>query len=346
MWRVVSENDSWERKADVMAGNYDGLARMLVLNIGGKSNVTSVSHCGTRLHFVLKDEGQANTELIQSLDGVVTVLRENGEYQIVVGNHAPEVYESVLRTGKMEELGVSFADGQPAPAESRRSRYAWLIGLLVFAIIETAGITLLGIPLNVGTFVAMVLGAVCGSVICEAWDRHRKKVKSAAANRQSDTDADQAPAIRSEVLGAPVQGRIISLADLSDEAFASGVLGKGLGFEPEDGRLYAPCDGEITTFFPTGHAIGIHSDGGADILIHVGLGTVKLNGQGFAPKKQQGDRTKKGELLLEFEPGTIREAGMSIETPMIISNSEMYADIVLTKKASAKQGDMVIETKV
>lgn len=335
-----------------MVGNYDGLARMLVLNIGGKDNVESVSHCATRLHFVLKDEGQANTDLIQSLDGVVSVVREDGQYQIVIGNHVPEVYESVLRVGKMEELGTAGPAGkQSDAAHDKHSRYAWLIGLLIFAVIETAGIMILNIPLNVGTFVAMVAGAVCGSLLCEAWDRRRNRAHdngSTDSRRQEENGnrKQQEAAVRPEGIVAPVKGRVIPLDELSDEAFASGVLGKGLGFEPAEGKLYAPCDGEITTFFPTGHAIGIHSDNGADILIHVGLGTVKLNGRGFAPKKQQGDRTKKGELLLEFELDVIRGAGLSIETPLIVSNSEMYREITVKQKEAVESGEVVIETEV
>lgn len=336
----------------IMAENYDGLARMLVLNIGGKDNVESVSHCATRLHFVLKDEGQANTDLIQSLDGVVSVVRENGEYQIVVGNHAPEVYESVLRVGKMEELGVAdAAERRDAAAHEKHSRFAWLVGLLVFAVIETAGMTILDIPLNVGTFLAMVAGAVCASLLCDAWERRRNKAHGnglADSGRQEENGNrnQQAATVRPEEIFAPVKGKAIPLEELSDEAFASGVLGKGLGFEPMEGKLYAPCDGEITTFFPTGHAIGIHSDNGADILIHVGLGTVKLNGEGFTPKKQQGDRTKKGELLLEFEPDVIRDAGLSTETPLIVSNSEMYQEIAVKQKEHVEAGEVVVETKV
>ena len=330
-----------------MAGNYDGLARMLVLNIGGKDNVVSVSHSTTDLLFVLKDVGQANTDLIQSLDGVVSVVRGEGQYQIRIGSHVPEVYESVLRTGKMEELGTAHAGGQQDALEKRRrSIGAWLVGLLVFVAIEALGIVLLDIQINAGTILVMLLGLACGTLLGELWDRRQKKLARGQGGAGTDSSGHKpSPSARSEEIVAPIKGRVIPLEQLSDDAFASGVLGKGLGFEPAEGKLYAPCSGEITTFFPTGHAIGIHSDNGAEILIHVGLGTVKLKGKGFSPKKQQGDRTEKGELLLEFELDSIREAGLSVETPMVISNSGMYKEIVISQKSEVEPGDLVITTE-
>ena len=122
-----------------------------------------------------------------------------------------------------------------------------------------------------------------------------------------------------------------------DEAFSSGALGQGVAILPSEGKLYAPCDGEVVTFFPTGHAIGMVSDGGAEILIHVGMDTVKLDGEGFTPKVAQGAKVKKGDLLLEFDIAKITGAGYSVLTPVIISNTADYADVVPTdaKKVAA-----------
>lgn len=103
-----------------------------------------------------------------------------------------------------------------------------------------------------------------------------------------------------EVIASPLKGSVIKLMDVKDEVFASEAMGKGLAIEPEEGLVYAPADGVITTFFPTGHAIGITTDQGAELLIHVGMDTVEMNGDGFEPQKKQDDRVKKGELLLKF----------------------------------------------
>ena len=145
-----------------------------------------------------------------------------------------------------------------------------------------------------------------------------------------------------EEIAAPLNGDIIPLNEVPDEAFSSGALGKGLAILPAKGELFAPFDGEITTFFPTGHAIGIQSEDGAELLIHVGVDTVKLNGDGFTPKRRQGDRIKKGDLLLEFDIEKITKAGYSVLSPVIITNSDDYADVILADELSASYGQTII----
>jgi PTS system beta-glucosides-specific IIC component len=160
--------------------------------------------------------------------------------------------------------------------------------------------------------------------------------------------ADKAPAAsagsaaKGGTVAAPVTGNVIALSDVKDEAFSSGAMGQGLGIEPTEGKVYAPVDGEITTFFPTGHAIGITGDNGAEILIHVGMDTVELNGKGFTPKKKQGDHVKKGELLLEFDMNVIKEAGYSTVTPVIVTNSDDFADIIPANPGSITHGQDAI----
>ena len=102
-------------------------------------------------------------------------------------------------------------------------------------------------------------------------------------------------------IAAPVSGKVMDLSETPDEVFASGALGQGVAIEPAEGKVYAPCDGTVTTFASTCHAIGLTSDTGVEILIHVGMDTVDMNGDGFSPKKKEGDSVKKGELLLEFD---------------------------------------------
>lgn len=126
----------------------------------------------------------------------------------------------------------------------------------------------------------------------------------------------------------PIEGKVVALDTIQDQTFASGVMGKGIAILPEKGQVVAPVDGEITTFFPTGHAIGITADNGMEILIHVGMDTVKLEGKYFTPKAKQGDRVKQGDLLLEFDIDGIRDEGYNLETPVIVTNSDNYLDVV------------------
>ena len=143
-------------------------------------------------------------------------------------------------------------------------------------------------------------------------------------------------------VASPMKGNVKALAESEDEAFASGALGEGLAIEPTEGKLYAPFDGEIVTFFPTGHAIGLKSADGVELLIHLGMDTVKLNGEGFTPKAKQGDHVKKGDLLLEFDIAKIKAAGYSIVSPVIVTNTDDYADVIPTDAATVNAGDEAI----
>jgi PTS system beta-glucosides-specific IIC component len=194
-----------------------------------------------------------------------------------------------------------------------------------------------------GAIIAVVvtLAALVAGIVMELIFYKDGPVKKAADKAPAAASAD-AGAAKGGVVAAPVTGNVIALSDVKDEAFSSGAMGQGLGIEPTEGKVYAPIDGEITTFFPTGHAIGITSDNGIEILIHVGMDTVELNGKGFTPKKKQGDRVTKGELMLEFDMNLIKEAGYSTVTPMIITNSEDFADIIPAEPGSITHGQDAI----
>lgn len=150
----------------------------------------------------------------------------------------------------------------------------------------------------------------------------------------------------SEEIVAPIKGQIVSLKDVKDEVFSSGAMGQGIAIEPSEGKVYAPADGVITTFFPTKHAIGLTSNHGAEILIHVGMDTVSMEGKGFDAKKEQGDRVKKGDLLLEFDIDAIKAAGHPVTTPVIVTNAKDYVDIVETEEKDVNCGDCLIQTAI
>ena len=119
-------------------------------------------------------------------------------------------------------------------------------------------------------------------------------------------------------------------------------MGQGIAIEPMEGKLTAPADGTISAFFPTGHASGMTTEDGAEILMHVGMDTVKLEGKYFTPKAKQGDRVKKGQVLLEFDIQKIKKAGYSTVTPVLITNSDQYTDIVPTDAKQANRGDTIL----
>ncbi|KAF1299220.1 PTS beta-glucoside transporter subunit IIABC [Enterococcus sp. JM4C] len=143
-------------------------------------------------------------------------------------------------------------------------------------------------------------------------------------------------------LTAPIQGEIIPLSEVKDEAFAAGLLGKGIAIIPENGNVYAPADGEVTTLFPSRHALGIITDDGIEILIHIGMDTVNLKGEFFTPYVTQGDRVTKGQLILQFDKEAIIDAGYSVVTPIIISNTKEFLDVIETDKVNVLNTDTLL----
>ena len=145
-----------------------------------------------------------------------------------------------------------------------------------------------------------------------------------------------------EIIAAPIKGSLKQLGDIEDAAFSSGAMGKGIAIAPAEGKVFAPADGTITAFFATGHAIGLTTDKGAEIIIHVGMDTVKLDGKGFEPKVKQGDKVKKGDLLLEFDIDYITAQGYSVDTPVIITNTTKYDEVIPTEATIAAVGNTLI----
>ncbi len=264
-----------------MADLYDDLAEIIVRNVGGRDNIISITHCITRLRFELKDESKANTDVLKSTYGIVTVIKSGSQYQIVIGKDVISVYNSVCKVSDMKDKQKNITE---------------------------ANIT---------------------------------EVKySADATEKLFNNTVEKTVI--ERLVAPCDGVVKDITEAEDEVFSSGILGTGIVIVPDEGRIHAPCDGIITSFFSTGHAIGIHSIEGSEILIHIGTDTVKLDGKGFVKKKTQGDKVSKGEILLEFDIEMLENEGYSISTPMIITNSDEYTDIIIEKFGKVKKGEEIL----
>lgn len=154
-----------------------------------------------------------------------------------------------------------------------------------------------------------------------------------------------APAAKDTVLSACLNGTVVPLADVKDEAFASGVLGNGIAIEPSDGELVAPADGEISSTFETHHAVGMTTADGAELLMHIGIDTVKLGGKHFTYLVNDGDKVKKGQPLIRFELEAIKAEGYPVTTPVIVCNTDDYAAVEAKSSGTVKQGDALLELK-
>ena len=148
--------------------------------------------------------------------------------------------------------------------------------------------------------------------------------------------------LEKEMIYSPLKGEFKLLKDAEDAAFASGALGKGAAVVPTEGKVVAPADGTIVTLFPTNHAIAIETNSGAELLIHVGLDTVQLDGKYFYPKVKEGDTVKTGDLMLEFDIDEIKKAGYVLTTPVIVTNTDEFLDVIEIDKENIKFGEELI----
>ena len=163
---------------------------------------------------------------------------------------------------------------------------------------------------------------------------------------QEETTGNIPAALQNETLVTPIVGDVVALADVNDPVFSSGAMGQGIAVKPSQGVVYAPADAEVSIAFPTGHAFGLKTTDGAEVLIHVGIDTVTMNGEGFEAKVAQGDKVKAGDILGTFDSNKIAAAGLDDTTMVIVTNTADYASVAPVATGSVAKGDAVIEVKI
>lgn len=188
----------------------------------------------------------------------------------------------------------------------------------------------------------IVISMVVGFVLTMIFYKDKEKVEEVMEIVEENNNEVKSNSLKKVVISSPIKGETIKLEDIEDAAFATGVLGQGLAIKPTEGKVVAPVSGEITTLFPSLHAIGITSDEGVEILIHVGLDTVQLEGKGFKAHVKQGDKIVKGQELVTFDIDFIQESGYSIVTPVVVTNYNDYFEIAATESKSLELGDKAI----
>ncbi len=144
------------------------------------------------------------------------------------------------------------------------------------------------------------------------------------------------------VITSPMRGSVVALDAVPDATFAAGVLGQGVAIKPNEGRVVAPVDAEVTTIFPTGHAVALRTDDGIDVLIHVGINTVSMEGKGFIKHVENNQRVAAGDLLIEFDIDAIKQAGLSTVSPIVIPNANEFAHVTATDAAKVAYGEELL----
>lgn len=187
--------------------------------------------------------------------------------------------------------------------------------------------------------VTMLVGLGVAFAIAYTWGYQDRETLPLPAV-EVDQTADQ-PALAEETLYSPLNGTVVDLSAVSDPVFSSGAMGQGLAIKPEDNTLYSPVDGKVEIVFETGHAYAITSTQGAEILLHIGIDTVSMAGDGFAPLVTAGQMVKKGDLLGQFDSTKIAQAGLDDTTMIIVTNSNEYHNINLLAQGKVAVGDQL-----
>ena len=193
----------------------------------------------------------------------------------------------------------------------------------------------------VGIAITMILAFIVTMILYKE-ETPKQEEKETLITEKKQQESCENKMVKQLEIASPIKGTVLKLEKMKDDAFASGVLGKGAAIIPEEGKVYAPADGVITALFPTLHAIGMQADNGLELLIHIGLDTVQLNGEGFQAMVKQGDRVKKGQLLVTFDKEFIESKGFCLETPVLVTNSDDFLEVIETKQIEISPGDCLI----
>lgn len=210
-----------------------------------------------------------------------------------------------------------------------------------------------------GAIIASIVGFIAGFILQALFGKNAvddPEVAAAAApapvaDQVYDDDQTQGAQPQTQniqyntatTLAAPVSGKAVPLASIKDEVFASGAMGKGAAIEPNEGQIVAPADGKVLMTYPTGHAIGIQTKDGAEVLIHIGMDTVELQGKGFETLVKKDQLIQKGQVLVKFDLAAIKKAGYETTIPMVVTNSKNYHDIVQVREGPVNVGDEILK---
>ncbi len=274
--KLYTRKDMENRKN---ASNVDMTSALILKGLGGKSNISDLDCCATRLRVTVRDSSKVADSLLKK-SGASGVIHKGNGLQVIYGPQVSVIkshLDDFLETPQSDDLSSIFADDASISAEKN---------------------------ITVG-------------------EKHKKSLS----------------------LYAHLNGTIIPLKNVDDEAFSTGILGDGVAIEPSDGNLYAPCNGKIDSIFDTKHAVNIISDDGAEILLHIGINTVRLGGKFFKSYVSDGQTVKQGDLLISFDLEKIKDAGYDITTPIIVCNSDDYSAINVVAQNKVKVGDKIIDIR-
>lgn len=313
------------------------------VTVGNYANLGYDTFTGLQASAVFSQAGAAFGVFLKTKDKELKGVSASAALTGLFGITEPAIYGVNLRLKKPMICGcIAGAVGGAVGGAFRAVSWGYnMPGIATLPAYFKAGHATQFIGLLLSILVAFVLGTVL-TIIVGFEDNASDNTANDSENSEADIEADNENAAAKitnavpSALSAPVTGNVIPVNQVKDEAFASEAMGKGVGIQPENGKVYAPFDGSIDAVFPTGHLVGMSDVNGTQILIHIGIDTVKLEGRGFELKVAQGDKVKKGDLLVEFDKKLLEKEGYDSTVMFIVSDPTQNVNVHEGRKEAVK----------
>ncbi|WP_054950331.1 beta-glucoside-specific PTS transporter subunit IIABC [Numidum massiliense] len=291
---------------------------------------------------VFAQAGAALGVLLKSKQQKVRAIAAPATIAGIFGITEPAVYGVTLPHKEPFIMGaIAGAVGGAISGMSGAASKSFAVpGLASLPVFYGEGFGMFVVAIVVSFFLAAVLTYLFGYKDVEE-DAQSEQSKGQGKNGQGKGE-NHTGIMESTIISSPFSGKVVPLEEVKDAVFSSQGMGKGLAVVPSEGHVHAPVKGKVTTVFPTGHAFGIRSDSGVEILIHIGIDTVQLEGQYFSPKVKQGDTVEKGQLIATCDLEAIAKEGYDLTTPIVITNTNDYLDIVSVDPATVNVGDRLL----
>ena len=323
----------------VMFGMHWALVPLAILDVATNGSSTILS---AAILPCFTQTGVLGAIMLKTKEEKVRTISMPAFISSIFGVTEPAIYGVTLpmKTPFYISCGVSGLMGAAMMALDIKTYSIGGLGVFVFP-------SLIGPDGNLSKVIFAIIIAIVGGVLAfliQLFVRVPNLYGGGAAKVEEKAE-EAAPApkeIQQEIIASPLIGNVVPLDQVPDQVFASGAMGKGIAIDPTDGVVVAPAKATVNLVFPTGHAIGLTTENGVELLIHIGMDTVSLAGKGFKTYVEAGDVVEAGQKLIEFDLATIRDAKLPVITPVIVTNTADFDDVLTTKEARVNTGDYLL----
>ena len=323
----------------VMFGMHWALVPLAILDVATNGSSTILS---AAILPCFTQTGVLGAIMLKTKEEKVRTISMPAFISSIFGVTEPAIYGVTLpmKTPFYISCGVSGLMGAAMMALDIKTYSIGGLGVFVFP-------SLIGPDGNLSKVIIAIIIAIVGGVLAfliQLFVRVPNLYGGGVAKVEEKAE-EAAPApkeIQQEIIASPLIGNVVPLDQVPDQVFASGAMGKGIAIDPTDGVVVAPAKATVNLVFPTGHAIGLTTENGVELLIHIGMDTVSLAGKGFKTYVEAGDVVEAGQKLIEFDLATIRDAKLPVITPVIVTNTADFDDVLTTKEARVNTGDYLL----